>query len=164
MDFYARRMRRLLPAALVVIVVTLADSAVILTPLRLTEVAGDAAASALYVSNFRFALEATDYLSLDAPSPLLHYWSLGVEEQFYLVWPLILLVVVRASSRGCASGLRARAARGGVLRPLALLDRCQSVLGLLLAGHAGLGAGCRGAPRRRACCASRAGRLAGSTP
>ena len=96
--FYARRMRRLLPAALVVIVVTLAASAVVLSPLRLPEVAGDAAASALYVSNFRFAIEATDYLSVAAPSPLLHYWSLGVEEQFYLAWPLLLLVTVRLLS------------------------------------------------------------------
>jgi peptidoglycan/LPS O-acetylase OafA/YrhL len=93
--FYARRMRRLLPAALLVIVVTLAVSAVVLSPLRLTEVAGDAAASALYVANLRFALEATDYLAVATPSPLLHYWSLGVEEQFYLLWPLILLAVVR---------------------------------------------------------------------
>jgi peptidoglycan/LPS O-acetylase OafA/YrhL len=96
--FYARRMRRLLPAALVVIVVTLAASAMILSPLRLTEVAGDAAAAALYVSNFRFALEATDYLSVGAPSPLLHYWSLSVEEQFYLAWPLILLIAARLLS------------------------------------------------------------------
>jgi peptidoglycan/LPS O-acetylase OafA/YrhL len=96
--FYARRMRRLLPAALLVIVVTLAAAAFIVTPLRLTEIAGDAAASALYVANFRFALDATNYLALDLPSPLLHYWSLGVEEQFYLVWPLILLVAVRLVS------------------------------------------------------------------
>jgi peptidoglycan/LPS O-acetylase OafA/YrhL len=93
--FYARRMRRLLPAALLVIVVTLAASIVIVTPLRLTEIAGDAAAAALYVANFRFAFEAADYLALEAPSPLLHYWSLGVEEQFYLVWPLILLAATR---------------------------------------------------------------------
>ncbi len=95
MRFYARRMRRLLPAALLVIVVTLVLSAVIVTPLRLTEIAGDAAASALYVANFRFAMEATNYLATEAPSPLLHYWTLGVEEQFYLVWPLILLVALR---------------------------------------------------------------------
>ncbi len=93
--FYARRMRRLLPAALLVIVVTLVLSAIIVTPLRLTEIAGDAAASALYVANFRFAMEATNYLATEAPSPLLHYWTLGVEEQFYLVWPLILLVALR---------------------------------------------------------------------
>jgi peptidoglycan/LPS O-acetylase OafA/YrhL len=96
--FYARRMRRLLPAALVVIVVTLVASAVIVTPLRLTDIAGDAAAAALYVANFRFALDATNYLAMEAPSPLLHYWSLGVEEQFYLFWPLILLVATRIFS------------------------------------------------------------------
>jgi len=93
--FYARLMRRLLPAALVVIVVTLIASALILSPLRLEDVAIDAAASALYVANFRFAIEATDYLSVGAPSPLLHFWSLGVEEQFYLFWPLVLLVAIR---------------------------------------------------------------------
>ena len=93
--FYARRMRRLLPSALLVIVVTLVLSALIVSPLRLTEIAGDAAASALYVANFRFALEATNYLAVELPSPLLHYWSLGVEEQFYLLWPLILLATLR---------------------------------------------------------------------
>ncbi len=93
--FYARRLRRLLPAALLVIVVTLVLSAIIVKPLRLSEIAGDAAAAALYVANFRFGLEATDYLAVEAPSPLLHYWSLGVEEQFYLVWPLLLLVATR---------------------------------------------------------------------
>ncbi len=93
--FYARRMRRLLPAGLLVIVVTLVLSAFIVTPLRLTEIAGDAAASALYLANFRFAMEATDYLATELPSPLLHYWSLGVEEQFYLLWPLILLLAAR---------------------------------------------------------------------
>jgi peptidoglycan/LPS O-acetylase OafA/YrhL len=93
--FYSRRMRRLLPAGLLVIVVTLILSAAIVSPLRLTEIAGDAAASALYVANFRFALDATNYLAVEAPSPLLHYWSLGVEEQFYLVWPLLLLLAIR---------------------------------------------------------------------
>jgi len=93
--FYARRARRLLPAALLVIVVTLVMSAVIVSPLRLSEIAGDAAAAALYVANFRFALESTNYLAVEAPSPLLHYWSLAVEEQFYLVWPLVLLLITR---------------------------------------------------------------------
>ncbi|HEY7131161.1 MAG TPA: acyltransferase family protein [Candidatus Limnocylindrales bacterium] len=95
--FYARRARRLLPAALVAIAVTLLLSVVLLPPLRIPDIAGDAAASALYVSNVRFAAQATDYLASDlAPSPLLHFWSLGVEEQFYLFWPAILLLVARA--------------------------------------------------------------------
>ena len=98
-NFYARRLRRLLPAALVVIAVTVAASAFLLSSLRFPDVAGDGAAAALYVSNYRFALNATDYLAAtDAPSPLLHYWSLAVEEQFYLVWPLLIMVGARLLS------------------------------------------------------------------
>jgi peptidoglycan/LPS O-acetylase OafA/YrhL len=94
--FYFRRARRLLPAALTVIVVTLIASWYILSPIRFPSVAGDAAAAAFYVSNIRFALEGTDYLASAAdPSPYQHYWSLGVEEQFYLVWPLLVIVGVR---------------------------------------------------------------------
>ena len=92
--FYARRARRLLPAAALTIVVTVLLSAIFLPPLRVPDVAADGAAAALYSSNLRFAFEATDYLraNLD-PSPLLHFWSLGVEEQFYLCWPALLLLV-----------------------------------------------------------------------
>ena len=94
--FYARRMRRLLPMALIVIVVTLILSAVVVSPFRLDDIAADGAASALYVANLRFAREATDYLAAHAdPSPLLHYWSLAVEEQFYLFWPVLMFVVMR---------------------------------------------------------------------
>jgi peptidoglycan/LPS O-acetylase OafA/YrhL len=98
--FYARRARRLLPAALVVIVLTVFASAIIMPPLQMVDVAGDGAAAALYVSNIRFAAQATDYLQAElAPSPLLHFWSLGVEEQFYLFWPALLLIVAgRATS------------------------------------------------------------------
>jgi peptidoglycan/LPS O-acetylase OafA/YrhL len=99
--FYARRARRLLPAALVVIAVTVVASAVLLSELRFPEVAGDGAAAALYVSNYRFALGATDYLAADIdPSPLLHYWSLAVEEQFYLIWPVMVMVGARVLSVG----------------------------------------------------------------
>jgi len=94
--FYARRFRRLLPAALLAIVVTTAASWLVLSELRFPAVAGDAAAAALYVSNIRFAANAVDYLGSEvAPSPLLHFWSLGVEEQFYLFWPLIIVVALR---------------------------------------------------------------------
>ncbi len=100
--FYARRARRLLPAALVVIAATVLVSAIVLPPLRMIDVGGDAAAAALYVSNIRFAAQATDYLQAELdPSPLLHFWSLGVEEQFYLFWPaLLLLVAGRRASLG----------------------------------------------------------------
>ena len=98
--FYARRFRRLLPAALLAITVTVAASWFVLSELRFPGVALDGAAAALYVSNIRFATEAIDYLGAEtAPSPLLHFWSLGVEEQFYLFWPLIVLVSLRLLAR-----------------------------------------------------------------
>jgi peptidoglycan/LPS O-acetylase OafA/YrhL len=97
--FYARRARRLLPAAVLVLVVTVAASSVWLSPLRAEVVARDAVAAALYMSNYRFAALRTDYLADASPSPLQHYWSLGVEEQFYLLWPLLLLAVFVAGRR-----------------------------------------------------------------
>jgi peptidoglycan/LPS O-acetylase OafA/YrhL len=99
-SFYARRARRLLPAAALCLLVTVAVAALVLPPLRVPDVSADGIAAALYVSNLRFAFEATDYLASEAaPSPLLHYWSLGVEEQFYLVWPALLLLVARGGGR-----------------------------------------------------------------
>ncbi len=101
--FYSRRARRLLPAAMLVLMVTLAASIVVLPPLLVPGVATDTAAAALYVSNMRFAVQATDYFAAgQAPSPILHFWSLGVEEQFYLFWPLIVLLVARGASRPVA--------------------------------------------------------------
>lgn len=98
--FYARRLRRLLPAALVVIIATAAISLVVLSSLHTESVMLDGASAALYVSNFRFAMDATDYFgSALIESPYLHYWSLSVEEQFYLVWPLMVAVVARRSPR-----------------------------------------------------------------
>jgi peptidoglycan/LPS O-acetylase OafA/YrhL len=93
--FYARRMRRLLPASVLVLVATVVLMKAFAPPLSAVEFRGDAIATALYGSNIRFALDATDYLSNPAPSPLQHYWSLAVEEQFYLVWPLLLLAVAK---------------------------------------------------------------------
>jgi peptidoglycan/LPS O-acetylase OafA/YrhL len=101
--FYARRARRLLPAACVVLVVTAAAACVLLSPLRLGQIGREAAAAALYVTNIHFAQAATDYLHVgDAPSPFLHFWSLAVEEQFYLVWPALLLL----ATRGCKGSKR----------------------------------------------------------
>ena len=92
--FYGRRARRLLPAAMVVLIATVLASAAILSPLTERDVAKDAVAAALYVSNFRFAALSTNYLNArTTPSPLQHYWSLAVEEQFYLLWPLLVLAV-----------------------------------------------------------------------
>jgi peptidoglycan/LPS O-acetylase OafA/YrhL len=92
-DFYARRARRILPAAAFVLVITLVLTALFLAPLNLARFAGDAAAAALSVGNIHFASQAMDYFSAaESPSPFLQYWSLGVEEQFYIVWPALLIL------------------------------------------------------------------------
>jgi peptidoglycan/LPS O-acetylase OafA/YrhL len=97
--FYARRVRRILPAALVVAVLTLVVATVALPATRLAEIARDGLASVLFVPNVWFGVKADDYLSGDASSPFLHYWSLGVEEQFYLIWPALILALLAVRRR-----------------------------------------------------------------
>ena len=105
--FFGARARRLLPAATLALVVSAAAAGLVLPPLQARSVLGDAVASALYVGNYRLALQGTDYLAADAPpSPFQHYWSLGVEEQFYLCWPALLIV----TAWGCRRALRRRPA------------------------------------------------------
>ena len=94
--FYARRARRILPAAAVTIVVTLALAAALLPPLDLPRMAGDAVASTFSLANLRFAAVDGDYFAPTTPSPFRQFWSLAVEEQFYLLWPALLIVAIGA--------------------------------------------------------------------
>src|SRR5688572_24094787 len=89
--FYARRARRIFPAAALVIASTLLVARLVLSPIDVPRVADDALAAGLSLANVRFALVATDYFAPVAPSPLLHFWSLAAEEQFYLLWPATLV-------------------------------------------------------------------------
>jgi peptidoglycan/LPS O-acetylase OafA/YrhL len=99
-QFYARRLRRLLPAAALVLVATLVVSYLLLPRLLIPGIAIDTAAAALYVSNINFAYHATDYFAATTlPSPVLHFWSLSVEEQYYMFWPAIVLLVTRRARR-----------------------------------------------------------------
>lgn len=93
-DFYARRVRRILPASMAVLLATTIAAWLWLPPQLLPKTLVDIAYTALYVPNVRFAQLRTDYLAEDAPSIVQQYWSLGVEEQFYLFWPLVLLLLV----------------------------------------------------------------------
>lgn len=93
-DFWARRMRRLIPAALTVILATLALGWLLAPQSRWQSISWDAIASAFYFQNWRLAANSVDYLAAEtATSPLQHYWSLSVEEQFYIFWPIIILLV-----------------------------------------------------------------------
>ncbi|MFE7226484.1 acyltransferase family protein [Nocardioides sp. NPDC057577] len=92
-QFYARRARRILPAATATMLVVLTYSAIVLPQTRTDQIAGDAGWAAVFLANVHFAKEAVDYFNTAAPSPFQHYWSLSVEEQFYVVWPLLVLAV-----------------------------------------------------------------------
>jgi peptidoglycan/LPS O-acetylase OafA/YrhL len=107
--FYARRARRLLPMAMLVLVAVAVAMEFFTPPVFRPQVRFDAISAALYYSNWQFALESVNYLTLGAAqNPVLHYWSLSVEEQFYLFWPLLLLVAVRLGRRRAGAGRRIR--------------------------------------------------------
>lgn len=102
-NFYARRLRRLLPALLTMLVVVSLFAAAVLAPGDQGRQATAAATASIWLSNMHFAFARLDYFSPGAASNLfLHTWSLGVEEQFYLVWPALVLWVF-AARRGQAS-------------------------------------------------------------
>jgi peptidoglycan/LPS O-acetylase OafA/YrhL len=101
LDFYARRARRIIPAVTLVILMTVFATYHWLGALRGNEVAGDGRWSAVFLANFHFIAQGTNYFqALVPPSPLLHLWSLAVEEQFYLAFPLVFLLLVGLSPRG----------------------------------------------------------------
>ena len=100
--FYARRVRRILPAAAVVLLITIPLSNSLVTLVQRPSVMQDAASAALSISNIRFAM-TTDYFNPVNYSPFLHFWSLGVEEQFYFVWPALLAIVAWKAPRAGAA-------------------------------------------------------------
>ncbi|MET1059326.1 MAG: acyltransferase family protein [Nocardioides sp.] len=98
--FYARRARRLLPAASIVLVFTAVAGWYVLPASRHADLATDVTAATLYVVNWALAFRSVNYLAEDAGvSPVQHYWSLSVEEQYYLVWPLMMILGLYAAHR-----------------------------------------------------------------
>jgi len=95
-NFYARRVRRLLPLAVLVVAATIAAAWKWMDQVTASSLGIDAVWSSLFAANMRFARVGTDYLTAtDAPSALQHFWSLAIEEQFYLLWPVLLVAVWR---------------------------------------------------------------------
>jgi len=101
--FWARRARRILPAALLVLLFC-AVATFLIVPLNLwDQFFTEIQASTLYVENWNLAREAVDYLGAEnRPSPVQHYWSLSVEEQFYIVWPVLILIAMTIVRKGSA--------------------------------------------------------------
>lgn len=92
LEFWGRRIRRLLPAAFLVLAATAVASRILAPETRWAATAGEIIASALYVQNWALAGSSVDYLAAaEPPTPVQHYWSLSVEEQFYLLWPILIL-------------------------------------------------------------------------
>ena len=124
--FWAARVRRILPAAFAVILAVLAATMAFLPATQWKTVGTAALASAFSVENWVLAADAVDYLASDAePTALQHFWSLGVEEQFYLVWPLLVLLAVWVARSLRGIGARERVGRretsGGLPRTALLL-------------------------------------------
>ncbi|MBN7798848.1 acyltransferase family protein [Parahaliea mediterranea] len=99
-DFYGRRVRRLFPPLIATVAVTFIAAACILEPLDFTTFGRSATAALFSVSNFVFLTEAGYWDTASELKPLLHTWSLGVEEQFYLLWPALLLATLRGGRDG----------------------------------------------------------------
>lgn len=116
--FYSRRAKRLLPMTVVVLGTVVALSWLLLSPLRMGEVSLDVVTAGLYVINWRLAGQAVDYFAVGLQtSPVQHFWSLAIEEQFYIVWPTLLLIVAWGCRR---AGQSLRLALAGVLATVAV--------------------------------------------
>lgn len=99
-QFYLKRVRRLLPAAVIVIVASLCVAWAFAPPLLTKSLSTDGIFAALYTLNYRLAVEGINYQNAGAaPSAFQHFWSLGAEEQFYLFWPLLFIFVVMLTRR-----------------------------------------------------------------
>lgn len=98
--FYLRRAKRLLPASLSILGLTAIFSWLVLPPTVRADLGKDVLAASLYVSNYLFAFWQNDYQNLNAtPSPVIHYWSLAVEEQFYIFWPILIYFLWKIGKR-----------------------------------------------------------------
>ena len=133
--FWARRFRRLMPAFVLVVLTVIVWSATVALPMQREALRADAVWSLLYVANWHFIDTASYFENTGAPSPLQHVWSLAVEEQFYVVWPLVVAALAvlgrRRMRRGgghAEPGAGERAIVGRVLAGALVLSAISVVL------------------------------------
>ena len=99
-NFYLRRAKRLLPSSFLVLIATGIAAWIVLPTTMRHNLGRDIAAASLYISNYLFASWQMDYQNLGAlPSVVIHYWSLAVEEQFYLFWPFLIYLFYKIGGR-----------------------------------------------------------------
>ena len=100
LEFYARRVRRILPSALAVILLSVVFTYLLLGSITASDTAVDGIFAALFLANIHFNSSVVDYFASGLPQPILqHYWSLAIEEQFYLIWPLLFFISKKQSIR-----------------------------------------------------------------
>lgn len=131
-QFWARRAKRLLPAALLVLVAISAASLAVMPPTVLAQTLREVIASIFYVENWALAQASVDYLAADnIASPVQHFWTLSVEEQFYIALPVVMLAVA-----GCARRMR-WSARTAIVTTLAVLTAMSFAYSIWLTGWSG---------------------------
>jgi peptidoglycan/LPS O-acetylase OafA/YrhL len=120
-NFYRRRIKRILPASVLVLTVTLASTYFVLSKSRFEAVATDVGWSFLFAGNWRFASSGTDYFQASGPvSPVQHFWSLAVEEQFYFIWPLLMVLIFSGLARMSHRSISVRVAVGAVIASISV--------------------------------------------
>jgi peptidoglycan/LPS O-acetylase OafA/YrhL len=133
-DFWIRRVRRLMPALLVMLLAVAAYAHFLAAPSDVGKIRLDILAALFYIANWRFAFSGQSYFDhFSAPSPLLHTWSLAVEEQFYVLWPLVIFILMRHSARTADRWKKQRQkAQSAALSVAVLGAEASSLVGLAL--------------------------------
>ena len=150
--FYWNRVRRIVPAATVVLIITYVVCLLVFLPFRAHPVGVDALFAFIFMANWHFAIHETDYFAAaDAVSPIQHYWSLSIEEQFYFMWPALIFVISLIVVRKAWTHHHRMLLAGGVMGVIIvaslgwaiLRDRDGPDLGVLRHFCPGVGIGCR---------------------